>query len=236
MARKQKITIDKMTNTQLYNQTKKLVDEANKKLERLEKGVDLNKGVYNPKTKRYERTGSYTVINKNGKRIRVKQSNIVKYKANTWASKKLNERLNEYSISENKINISKNMSRMELLKVRRATKQFLISKTSNANEIIKIERRTKQNIAEELGKKATTEDIETMYSFFNDDDFKDVTKYIDPSDMWYVLGQTKYSKKGKTDSLGTYRDLISQYLDKDSLGKDVDLTNKLQNIYNKFFK
>ena len=88
MARKIKITLDSLTNTQLYKQTEKLVDEANKRLKRLERGVDLNKGRYNPKTKRFERVGSYTIINDKGKRIRIKEKNIVKYKGNTWASKK----------------------------------------------------------------------------------------------------------------------------------------------------
>ena len=232
MARPKIKSVDKLTNTQLYKQTEKLVNEANKRLSRLEKGIDLNKGRYNPKTKRFERVGSYTIINDKGKRVRIKEKNIIKYKGNTWASKKLAEKLSSYSIKDNKININKNMSRAELLNIRKTTLNFLESKTSTAKGIREVEKQTRENIFKEIEDitDIDSEDINTLYDFFNDKDFIDTTNFIDPSDLWYLLAEAKSQEMTQPEFL----DLIGNYIDRDSLGTDVDLQNKLTRIYNKF--
>ena len=61
----------------LYKKAIKQVEETNKRLKRLERGVDINKGRYNPKTKRFERTGNITIL-ENGKTRRIKTTQLLK--------------------------------------------------------------------------------------------------------------------------------------------------------------
>ena len=74
------------------------------------------------------------------------------------------------------------------------------------------------------------EDIETLYDFFNDSDFQDVTQYIPPSDIYVILADSK----SKGDNEESFLRKIEQYIDKDSLYSDSDMKNKLLRIYNKF--
>ena len=124
------------------------------------------------------------------------------------------------------------MSRGELLTIRKATLNFLKSKTSTPQGISEVEIQTKENISKEIEDipELTTQDINTLYDFFNDSDFRDVTNYIDPSDLWYLLAEAKNKEMSENDFL----DLIGNYIDRESLGTDVDLQNKLKNIYKKF--
>lgn len=225
-------------NNQLYRETLKLIKETNRRLAKLEKGVDVNKGTYNPKTKRFERKDSYTVI-KNGKRTIVKSVKRVSYPFGSWGTKLLQGKLEELKtgnvISNNRIttNIS-GLNMTDLAGLNKALKSFLKYKTSKTSGIRKIEEQTKLNIRNEIEgfdtEQLTSKDIESLYDLLGKEDFNDVTKYIPSSDMWILLYNTK--NKGKQ----TYMDRIYQYIDEESLNKNKnsDLRDSLIRIYNKF--
>lgn len=223
-----------MNKDKLYRETLKLVKEANRRLARLEKGIDLNKGKYNPKTKRFERKDSIQIINKKGKSIRLKNVNRVSYPAGTWASKKLMDKVGVYL--GGKVEVKRTMSIHELTLLNKAIRNFLNSKTSTIKGIQEVEKQTKQNIINLItdvdNPEISEEDVETLYSFFEDPDFNDVTKYIPPSDLYIILNNSKEAQNNSK----AFLNKIEKYIDKDSLNADSDMKDKLTRIYNKFIK
>lgn len=237
MKRWQRIKKDRNYTKTLSNEDRKLyekvirqVNETNKRLQKLEKGIDLNRGRYNPKTKRYERPGSYQIISSKGRTI--KQSNIMKRQAGTWASKKLSQKLDGYITKDKKVRVPKGTSTFELRKISKVLENFLNSKTSTLEGIDEVEKSTKKsisNLVEDM-ENIENEDIETLYDFFNDNDFIDVTQYIPPSDIYILLADSK----AKDESEDEFLSKIENYIDKDSLYSDSDMKNKLLRIYKKF--
>lgn len=216
----------------LYKKAIKQIEETNRRLEQLERGIDLNKGRYNPKTKRFERAGNIVVL-ENGKKRTVKTTKYdMRYKTGTWATKKLLNRIGDmYSKKSNKIIMSKKLSPAELRNVIKATRQFLNSKTSTREGIKTVEENTKQTIRniitdEENIEKFSDQDVETLYSFWNDKDWQDVTRYIDPSDLYVLLVSTE--------SEDDFIKQVIYYAEDPSPFKDLDMQDKLRRIYKKF--
>lgn len=228
--------IHNVTYNDLLRETRELVSETNKRLSRLEKGIDINKAKYNPKTKRFERSGTYEVISETGERIKMKPTKIVKYGSDSWASKKLNEKLSTVkgiTTSKGKIKISGNISIADLKAINKATTNFLRSKTSTVKGIQETESNIKSNIAnlvEDAVPDLTTGEVNTLYDFFKDKDFNYITQYIDPSELFIILSETS-SEDGTSDD---FLRKIENYIYSDSLYQDDDLVEALESIYNKF--
>lgn len=223
-----------MNKNDLYKKTVKLARETNKRLKRLEKGIDINKGRYNPKTKRFERVGTVTITNKKGKKINLKTKKIVRFKSGTWASKKLYEKIGDY-ITNNQISVPPKANRTQLISLNKAMRNFLDSKTSTVAGIREIERQQKDNISNILGDfdsdEISNDEIETLYDFFEDKDFNNVTKEknIMPSDMWITLTTAKEEKWTKEKYL---KNIYNYNPDLDM--NDLDLKESLISIYNKY--
>lgn len=223
-----------MNKNDLYKKTVKLARETNKRLKRLEKGIDINKGRYNPKTKRFERVGTVTITNKKGKKINLKTKKIVRFKSGTWASKKLYEKIGDY-ITNNQISVPPKANRTQLISLNKAMRNFLDSKTSTVSGIREIERQQKDNISNILGDfdsdEISNDEIETLYDFFEDKDFNNVTKEknIMPSDMWITLTTAKEEKWTKEKYL---KNIYNYNPDLDM--NDLDLKESLISIYNKY--
>ena len=225
--------INNVSYNQLYRETQKLIEETNRRLKKLEKGTDINKAKYNPKTKRFERKNTYTVISDTGKRIKVKPTNIVKYSSDSWASKKLQTKLSQIKgVNPRDIKITKNMNYSSLKAIHKATKDFLRSKTSTIKGIKDVESNIKNTISDVVEDipDITNDDINTLYNFFEDKDFNDVTQYVDPSSLWVLLSESKANDLDTNDFISQ----MGMYIDSDSLYKDQDLVDKLRRIYDKF--
>lgn len=222
-----------MNRDKLFRDTLKLIKETNRRLSRLERGVDINKGKYNPKTKRFERKDSQVIINKAGKRTRIKTTKIMRFPSGTWASKKLYDRISSSYIKNNRVSINKGISLTELRLVNKALKNFLNSKTSTVKGILEVEKQTKQNISNLVDnfdeEELSNEDVNTLYDFFSDSDFQDVIQYIPPSDLYILLVDSKRNNDSNNDFLRK----IEMYIDKDSLYSDSDMKDKLIRIYGK---
>ena len=224
--------IKNVSYNQLYQETKKLVDETNKRLERLEKGIDVNKGKYNPKTKRFERKNTYTIITETGKKVKIKPTNIVKYKSDSWAGKKLFDKLeNIKGIDPNNLRINKKMSYSSIKAVHKATTNFLRSKTSSIKGILDVEYNVKESLGDLVGdfQGIDSEDIETLYKFFEDSDYNYITQYIQASELDIILADVKSNNYSKDDFLR----YIDNYVLK-SIYQDDDLVRSLENVYDKF--
>lgn len=223
-------TIQNINYNSLYKQTLKDLREAERRIKQLEKGVDVNRGTYNPKTKRFERKGTYTVI-ENGVKRKIKPVKRESFKKGTWASKKLEERLEILNVSPKSIKSGK-VPTSKLKAVDKALQNFLKSQTSTIKGIKKVEDTTKNSLSKLLGDidGIDNEDIETLHSFFKDKDLNYITQYIDPSELFITLSETK-AEGGTSDDLLRK---IENYIYSDSLYKDDDLVESLENIYNKY--
>ena len=208
----------------LYRETIKQVNETNRRLARLEKGIDLNKATYNPRTGRYERKNKITVGGKT-----IKQTDIYKSLQGSWASKKLTDKISKfYNANTNRITINgANMT--DIRAINKATSNFLDSLTSTLEGISKVQENTKQGLENLLGdiEGIDSEDIDTFYSFYSDSDYKDVTQYIDPSELNVLMAYYK----GKNDSTETFLEKIKMY--NESVYADEDLKKGLVRLYNK---
>ena len=212
------VSIVKTDNVSLIKQTNKLIDEANRRIITLLKGKDINKGKYNPKTKRYERASD------------IKE--YIRYSTSSWATKKLYDRL---FIDKGLIpRLKKNDSYMKIISTNKAIRNYLSSQTSTIEGIKKVEETTKNSIRN-ITSNFDTEDlspkeINTLYNYLSDPDFNYATQYFDPSDLWINLAETKSAGGNEDDFLRKVENLLYS----DSLYKDEDLVDALTNIYNKY--
>ena len=227
--KKTRIKYGNTDNLSLRSRVERQVEKSNKRLKRLSKGIDINRSAYNPKTKRWERKGTYTIINKRGKRVRIKPTKIVNYKG-SFATKKLSI-LDQYDENLNQIILTGDESYQELVELDRLTNNFLNSKTSTLEGIQEVEENIKENIGAKMDEyDLKKEDIESLYDFFEDPDFQYLRKYFTPSELWeFISLLNEDDSMDVNDWLGT----IEDYIGSDAFGVDEDLRDKLINIYNK---
>lgn len=237
--------LNEMNLNDLRKQVKSQVNRTNTRLKGLLK--DSNKGVYNPKTKRFERKGTITIIDRDGQRRKVKTTNVKDYRG-TFASKKLEE-LDSFNKKANKIELTGNESKEELMEINKLTENFLKSKTSTIKGIEEVEKEIKNNMSARLDEyDMTPSEIDSLYKLYDDKDFTALRKYLDPSELQALMMEVKeFKEKLKNDEipftdeeinlagLNKFRELFVNYagLDKNTAGLDQDLQDSLSSLYNK---
>lgn len=212
----------------LYKRATRLVEQTNRRLKRLEKGIDLNRGKYNPKTKRFERK---IKVAKGSKKI----TNYMKIKKGTFATKKLIDRLGGYyNVKQNRIVIPDKIKTPELRLIIRSALNFLSSETSTLTGISDVEERVKNSISTitEEYSELDSGDVDTLYNFFEDQDFRDVSEQIPPSDLWVMLSDAKANDLNDEEFIERIKNYV--FADNPS-GLDLDMKEKLERIYNKFY-
>lgn len=172
-------------------------------------------------------------------RLEVKRANqrLVRlerrYGVNTWASKKLQNRLNSDLVDSwtesGRVKLNKSMSITQLRAVAKATKMFLNSKTSTVRGVKQTIKNTKTGLRKILedGTSIPDEEIETIYDLMNDDYLRELSDYIPPSDLAVLLQDSREKHDNEED----FSKRIGNYIE---LGNDIDLKNKLSNIYSKY--
>ena len=237
--------LNEMGLNDLRKQVKSQVNRTNTRLKGLLK--DTNKGLYNPKTKRFERKGTITIIDRDGKRRKVKTTNVKDYRG-TFASKKLEE-LDSFNKKANKIELTGNESKEELMEINKLTENFLKSKTSTIKGIEEVEKEIKNNMSARLDEyDMTPSEIDSLYKLYDDKDFTALRKYLDPSELQALMMEVKeFKEKLKNDEipftdeeinlagLNKFTELFVNYagLDKNTAGLDQDLQDSLSSLYNK---
>lgn len=237
--------LNTISTSSLRSQVKRQVNKTNRRLKSLIR--DVNKGVYNPKTKRFERKGTITIIDRDGKIRKVKSTNVKDYRGK-FASKKLEE-LESFNKKLNKIELSGNESRDELLEINKLTENFLKSKTSTLSGIEEVEKGIKDNISAKLDEfDMTPSEVDSLYTLYEDKDFVALRKYLDPSELQALMMEVKEFRDNlKNDeipfsddeinqaSLNKFAELFVSYagLDKKSAGLDQDLQDSLSSLYKK---
>lgn len=158
---------------------------------------------------------------------------------NSWASKRLFERLDSSNLkvlnkARNKhilsIKINKNLSETQLIAIQKASVNFLRSETSSNRGIKNVEDSTKESMYKTLKNKnenISKQDIEDYYDMLSD---KDLTHYVDnfgASTIWDIIEDAKEHN----DNYNQFSDRINNYLE---FGNDEDFKVRVQRIYNKY--
>ena len=237
--------LNMLSTSSLRSQVKRQVKKANQRLSSLIR--DVNKGVYNPKTKRFERKGTITIIDSSGRKRKIKTTNIKDYRGK-FAAKKL-EDLESFNKKMNKIELNGNESRDELLEINKLTENFLKSKTSTLSGIEEVEKGIKENISAKLDEfDMTPSEVDSLYTFYEDKDFIALRKYLDPSELQALMMEVKEFRDNLRNDeipfsdeeieqagLNKFRELFISYagLDVTSAGLDMDLQESLRSLYKK---
>lgn len=187
--------------------------------------------------RRYVTVEQYREIRKKvniaNERIRKIQN---KYGDKAWAISDLTAKLyrpplinaiNEYS---GEIKLNKRMTDATLNAVRSATEEFLKAKTSTLTGI----RQAKENMISALKSSLSTDDIEltdkeaqALYRLVEDRNLRTTTEYIGASTLWGLIIDAK-SKRATEDQW------YQMLLDYNAFGKDLDMKNDLQRIYDEY--
>lgn len=225
--------IRRVSTSDLYKETEEQLKEVERRLKKLEKGIDVNRGTYNPRTKRYERKGTYKIVTETGEVKTMRPTKRIKYSMDSWAGKKLQEKLSTVNgFNLKKFQLPKKISSTDLKAVNKAFDNFLKSQTSTIKGIKGVEKSTKSSIKDLVSDidNIDNSDIETLYSFFGDKDFNYVTQYVDPSELMILLAENREEGGSSDDFLRK----IENYIDKDSLYQDEDMVDALERVYDKF--
>ncbi len=237
--------LNTISTSSLRSQVKRQVKKANQRLSSLIR--DVNKGVYNPKTKKFERKGTITIIDSSGRKRKIKTTNIKDYRGK-FASKKLEE-LESFNKKLNKIELTGNESRDELLEINKLTENFLKNKTSTLSGIEEVEKGIKENISAKLDEfDMTPSEVDSLYTLYEDKDFIALRKYLDPSELQALMMEVKEFRDNLRNDeipfsdeeieqagLNKFKELFISYagLDVSSAGLDMDLQDALRSLYKK---
>ena len=155
------------------------------------------------------------------------------YSTGTWASKKLNTRLQTAKIGawhRGKIKVKESMSETQLKAIQKATSQFLKSKTSTYKGINKVKKNTIKSLASTLSDedrgKVSDEDAEFYYDMLGEDDFDYFADKIGASTLWILIDEA--NEQG--DSQEGWLDRLSRYITLN----DEDVRNRAIRLYDKY--
>ena len=217
---------DKSTS-ELEALVKKEVKEANRRLKQLERPIDLNKAIYNLKTKRYERPNQIIFTTDKGKK-KINTTRLKSFKG-LYAAKGLEER--DLLDKKGRVRFTGKETRTELISIHSELSSFLKNTTSTRKGIRKVFESTKDTLG--LNLDVEPEEAETLYNFFVDPDFKGVQEYIKGSDFMYIMN---YSVNRNADA-NSFIDVIKDYISEDKANKlnsDLNMQDKLRRIYSKY--
>lgn len=155
------------------------------------------------------------------------------YSTGTWASKRLNTRLQTSKIGawhRGRVRVKEDMTETQLKAIQKATSQFLRSKTSTYKGINRIKKNTIKSLASTLSDedrgKVNEEDAEFYYDMLGEDDFDYFADKIGASTLWALIDDAIYhddTKEDWLDRLGAYITI-----------NDEDIRNRAIRLYNKY--
>lgn len=200
-------------------------------------------GIYKPN--KYDKVLYRNVqeqVNKVNKRLR-NLKRVGEY--NSWASKKLFNRLDDSSMDVLKYNrtgkdkqvlritLNKNLTNTNLRNIQKSTAQFLKSKTSTPKGIDVTRRNTIDSIRKTLnekdGKKVTNEDAEFYYDLLGDKNFDSFVDKIGASSMWNLVDAS-------IEKLDNQKDWIKRLNMYAMTMNDKDMQNRAKKLYKKYIK
>ena len=153
-----------------------------------------------------------------------------------WAGSKLKEKT-EFNLvntwrSTKGIKVSKSMSEQQMQATLRAINSFLSSQTSSVKGIKRVMKKQQQTLRTKFSsptKEITKEESETLYSMYDDNDFKTITSRIGASaeDIFTLMVEAKEDNWSKDKFIQEIEYLMNHSADK-------DLKEKITSLYNKW--
>lgn len=193
------------------------------------------KQIKTPKTTTKATSNSFKETLKLVKQANAKLTKLRKagYNSGTWASKKLNTRLQTNKIGawhRGKVKVKENMTETQLKAIQKATNQFLSSKTSTPKGIGQVKKNTLKSLAQTLSDedrgKLTSEDAEFYYDMLGEDDFDYFADKIGASTLWIIIDEA--IEQGDTEDGWISR--LSRYI----TINDEDVRNRAIRLYDKY--
>lgn len=174
----------------------------------------------------------YSLLQKEAKKANSRLARLEStFGANTWASKKLRNRLEAEKVQtftdSGRISTSKNMSIGQMRATLKATQQFLNSKTSTITGIKEVREKQIKNLSIALETDEvdiTYEQAEALYELFEHESWQWILKYMTPSEFFAIV----YETVEKNDGAENFIKRIERYIE---VGNDVDLKLKILKIY-----
>lgn len=151
----------------------------------------------------------------------------------TWAVKRLRNKLDIEPLKAwtktGRVKFNKSMTELQMKATIIAVNNFLNSKTSTLKGIKQARQKQIQAISKALGEEEdlSYEEAEALYDTFEDDDFKEVYKYIEPSKFWGL----NEDAKEENDTEDMFLKRVKKYI---NFGNDADLIERLKRIYYKY--
>lgn len=226
------------TMEDLKKETIKLIRETNKRLEKLQRFEDKNKGRKVGKGK-YQRKEDYYIISENGRKV--KQKFISKRTYNSYSAKKLRDKLEVMNISPNRINIKKKMGKTDLKALNKALTNFIKSETSTKKGIKNVNKRNKERLKKDLMQDEFDTEMEEKIDNLDDEIVEKYFNMYDDDDFSYVLGRTgltpsefmeimEYSRS-RGHSGKQFLDELLKYCSDTSLNNDLDFKLACLRLY-----
>lgn len=155
----------------------------------------------------------------------------------TYSAKKLKSNLNvdklgAWNNKKNIVKLKSNLSKQQLINIDKMLKRFQNSKTSSKKGLKELEDFKRQNLIEqtdneEFVNSLTKNQVNKLYSAFDDPDYKTITDQIDPSDLFYLM----LAAKSENWNLTTFRKELENYM---NTSNDKDLRDSIKTIYDKY--
>lgn len=155
----------------------------------------------------------------------------------TYSAKKLKSNLNvdklgAWNNKKNIVKLKSNLSKQQLINIDKMLKRFQNSKTSSKKGLKELEEFKRQNLIEQTDNEdfvnsLTKNQVNKLYSAFDDPDYKTVTDQIDPSDLFYLM----LAAKSENWNLTTFRKELENYM---NTSNDKDLRDSIKTIYDKY--
>lgn len=166
------------------------------------------------------------------------------YGDDSWAMKKLNERLEreqtQGKTTTGKVRASKDMSTLQIRETLKATEKFLNSKTSTIEGIEEVRKRQIETIRENLEDiksdvsgipieelDISFQDAQAMYGIFEDDDTRSIVDKLGGSPVYRLIAEASERKMNVTSFQKQMKTMIEGE-------NDVDFKKQLNRIYNKY--
>ena len=164
---------------------------------------------------------------------RLTRLNKAGYSTGTWASKKLNTRLQTNKIGawhRGRVKVKESMTETQLKAIQKASKQFLSSKTSTSKGINKVKKNTLKSLASTLSDeyrgRLNEEDAVFYYDMLGEDDFEFFNDKIGASTLWIQIDEAI----DKGDSESKWIERLSRYITLN----DEDTRNRAIRLYDKY--
>ena len=155
------------------------------------------------------------------------------YKSETWAEKNLYARLGSKGTTKTGlVKVSKKMSEPELRASLKAVEQFLKDKRSTVKGLENVKAKLQKSISKSLETEyeISAEEADAMVQLFEEESFNEMTKYMNPSDLFALIREAKEKNiTNKKDFINLFR----KYLD---FSENKGIVKTLGNFYKYNFR